>query len=62
MEEWYCDEMSLTKKISYMYEFVEVSSFVAVLSSDSNEPVLFVRIEEKVVAENELRDQLREVI
>ena len=47
---------------SYILEFVDVPSFVAVLSNNLNEPVYFIKVEEKGIAECELRDRFGHVV
>ena len=47
---------------SYILEFVDVSSFVAVLSNNLNKPVYFIKVEEKGIAECELRDRFGHVV
>ena len=42
--------------------FVDVPSFVAVLSNNLNEPVYFIKVEEKGIAECELRDRFGHVV
>ena len=54
--EWFCDSDETVNK-SYMLEFVDVPSFVAVLSNNLNQPVYFIKVEEKGIAECELRDR-----
>ena len=41
----------------YILEFVDVPSFAAVLSNNLNEPVYFIKVEEKGIADCELRDR-----
>ena len=48
--EWFCDSDETVNQ-SYILEFVDVSSFAAVLSSNLNEPVYFIKVEEKGIAE-----------
>ena len=54
--EWFCDSDEIVNK-SYILDFVDVQSFVAVLSNNLNEPVYFIKVEEKGIAECELRDR-----
>ena len=60
-EEWHCDKDVTDKKIGHIFEFVEVSSFAAVLSSNFKKSIIFIKIEGKGVTENELRDLLGHV-
>ena len=59
--DWFCDSDGTVNK-SYILGFVDVPSFVAVLSNNLNEPVYFVKVEEKGIAECELRDQFGHVV
>ena len=59
--EWFCDSDKTINK-SYILEFVDVPSFVAVLSNNLNEPVYSIKVEEKGIAECELRDRFGHVI
>ena len=54
--EWFCDSDETVNK-SYILEFFDVPSFVAVLSNNLNEPVYFIKVEEKGIAECELRER-----
>ena len=45
-----------------MLEFFDVPSFVAVLSNNLNEPAYFIKVEEKSIAECELRDRFGHVV
>ena len=56
--EWFRDSDETVNK-SYMLEFV---SFVAFLSNNLNEPVYFIKVEEKGIAECELRDRFGHVV
>ena len=58
---WFCDSDETVSK-SYIVGFVDVPSFVAVLSNDLNEPVYFIIVEEKGIAECELRDRFGHVV
>ena len=58
--EWFCDSDETVNK-SYILGFVDVSSFVAVLSNNLKEPVYFIKVE-KGIAECELRDQFGHVV
>ena len=49
-KEWFCNSNETVNK-SYILEFVDVPSFVAVLSNNLNEPVYFIKVEEKDIAE-----------
>ena len=60
-EERHCDKDVTDKKIGHIFEFVEVSSFAAVLSSNFKKSIIFIKIEGKGVTENELRDRLGHV-
>ena len=42
LKEWHCNADVIDKKINKVYEFVEVSFFLVVSSSNSNEPVYFL--------------------
>ena len=53
---WRCDTRVTDKKNRGS------SSFVDVLFSNSNEPIYFIKIEEKSVTEHELRDQFGHVV
>ena len=57
---WFCDSDETVSK-SYIVGFVDVPSFVAVLSNDLNEPVYFIKVEKMSIAECELRDRLGHV-
>ena len=46
--EWFCNSDQTVNK-SYILEFVDVPSFVAVLSNNLNEPVYFIKVEERVL-------------
>ena len=59
--EWFCDSDKTVNK-SYIPEFVDVPSLVAVLSNDLNEPVYFIQVEEKGIAVCELRDRFGHVV
>ena len=59
--EWFCDSDETINK-SYILKFVDVPSFVAVLSNNLNEPVYFIRVEEKGIAECELKDRFGHVV
>ena len=59
--EWFCDSDETVNK-SYILEFVDVPSFVAVLLNDLNEPVYIIKVEEKGIAECELRDRFGHVV
>ena len=59
--EWFCDSDETVNK-SYILEFVDVPSFVAVLSNNLNEPVYFIKVEEKGIAECQLRDRFGDVV
>ena len=59
--EWFCDSDETVNK-SYILEFVDVASFVAILSNNLNEPVYYIKVEEKGIAECELRDRFGYVI
>ena len=59
--EWFCDSDETVNK-SYILKFVDVPSFVAVLSNNLNEPVYFIKVEEKGIAECELRDRFGHVV
>ena len=59
--EWFCDSDETVNK-SHILEFVDVPSFVAVLSNNLNEPVYFIKVEEKGIAECELRDRFGHVV
>ena len=54
-------QMKPAKK-SYLLEFVDVPFFVAVLSNNLNEPVYFIEVEKKRIAECELRDWFDHVV
>ena len=47
---------------NYMFKFVDASSFVTVFSSNLNEPVSFINVEEKCIAESQLKDQYGQVV
>ena len=59
--EWFYD-LDETVNKSYILEFVDLPYFVAVLSNNLNEPVYFIKVEEKGIAEYELRDRFCHVI
>ena len=59
LEEWHNDIDVSDNNNSYLFEFVEVISFVVILWGNSNELVYFIKIKEKDIAEYKLRDQLR---
>ena len=59
--ECFCDSDEIVNK-SYILEFVDVPSFIAVLSNNLNEPVYFIKVEEKGIAECELRDRFGHVV
>ena len=59
--EWFYDSDETVNK-SYILEFVDVPSFVAVLSNNLNEPVYFIKVEEKGIAECELRGRFGHVV
>ena len=52
----------ITLHCHYILEFVDVPSFIAVLSNNLNEPVYFIKFEEKDIAECELRDRFGRVV
>ena len=47
---------------NYMFKFVDASSFVTVFSSNLNEPVSFINVGEKCIAESQLKDQYGQVV
>ena len=59
--EWFCDSDETVNK-SYILEFVDVPSFVDVLSNNLKEPVYFIKVEEKGITERELRDRFGHVV
>ena len=59
--EWFCDSDETVNKI-YILEFVDVPSFVTVLSNNLNEPVYLIKVKEKGIAECELRDRFGHVV
>ena len=59
--EWFCDSDETVNK-SYIFEFVDVPSFVSVLTNNLNKPVYFIKVKEKGIAECGLRDQFGHVI
>ena len=62
LKEWHCNADVIDKKINKVYEFVEVSFFLVVSSSNSNEPVYFLETEEMGLNDNELRDWFAHVV
>ena len=58
--EWFCDSDETVNK-SYILEFVDMLAFFVVLSNNSNEPVYFIKVEKKGIAECELRDRFGHV-
>ena len=59
--ECFCDSDETVSK-SYILEFVDVPSFVVLLSNNLNETVYFIKVEEKGIAECELRDRFGHVV
>ena len=59
--EWHCDSEETVDK-NHIFEFVDAPSFVAVLSSNLNEPVYFIKVEEKGISESELKDRYGHVV
>ena len=59
--QWFCDSDETVNK-TYILEFVDVPSFVAVLSNNLNKPVYFIKVEEKGIAECELRNRFGHVV
>ena len=59
--DWFCDSDETVNK-SYILEFVDVPSFVAVLSNNLNKPVHFIKVEEKGISDCELRDRFGHVV
>ena len=51
------DELDVDVTSNYSFEFIEVPAFVALVSGNENEPLYFVKIEEKGVSEKEMTDR-----
>ena len=56
---WLADNESNEKYLSQVFEFVDVPSFVALISCSSTEVVYFVKIEKKGVSEKNSQRLLR---
>ena len=56
------DDHDDVDKISQFYEFIEVPSFVALISFNANEPVYILQVLSKGKADKRLKDQFGHVI
>ena len=59
--EWFCDSDETVNK-SYILEFVDMPSFVAVLSNNLNVSVYFIKAEEKGITKCKLRGRFGHVV
>jgi hypothetical protein len=56
------DEFDELEKESQMFEFIEVPSYIALVSFNTNEPIYIVKVDEKGKATDKMEDRDGHVI